>query len=121
MEFIKKSNRLMIKLSKEKISDDIVSKEAVVAIVAKSVVKLVFLALALAILIPIQSRLISVAIITTLTWIVSGLVFVFLPNLIRHKKRWALNYDYRKAVLIKSNEIGALNTIYSDLLDDFPT
>lgn len=55
-----------------------------------------------------------------LVWIVAETLFIFLPNFIRHQRRWELYEDYR----IKSSKVtkqdGGLKTIYSKLLDNYP-
>ena len=54
-----------------------------------------------------------------LLWIGSELFLIFIPNFIRHRKRWRLYQKYRDEAKIRVEEIGARRTIYSDLLDRF--
>ena len=54
-------------------------------------------------------------------WVVGEFLFIFVPNLIRHRRRWKRNQMYREAAAAKCDTDGALRTIYSSLLDEHST
>jgi hypothetical protein len=54
-----------------------------------------------------------------LVWVASEFLFIFLPNFIRHTRRWSEFDDYRIEIESKSNEVGPLKAIYSDVLDQY--
>lgn len=59
--------------------------------------------------------------VTIIVWIVADAVFLFLPNLVRHRKRWTKSDDYKAAITTESERIGPLAAIYSNLPDQFET
>jgi membrane protein YdbS with pleckstrin-like domain len=54
-----------------------------------------------------------------IAWIVGEVLFIFIPNLIRHRRRWSGNSKYRSDIVSKAQTNGALRTIYSRYLDEF--
>ncbi len=53
-------------------------------------------------------------------WIITDTLFIFLPNFIRHQRRWRLSEEYRIEVCRAVKQNGGLKTIYSKLLDNYP-
>lgn len=59
--------------------------------------------------------------ILVMVWIAAEALFIFLPNFIRHKKRWKMYEEYRTASYAAAQQSGGLKTIYSGLLDNYST